>query len=122
MPSKTEDVAKTPDMKAADAYSGEDPLSPVLRRLRLRARVFLRADFCGNWAVDTETGGETSLVGKAFVQVSTGEVKEIDLQDSFTEKGNRRTVAFSGVPPTGQGLSLLKSPPPLFRVLHMQEK
>ncbi|MFA9461567.1 AraC family transcriptional regulator [Thiohalorhabdus sp. Cl-TMA] len=30
-----------------------DPLSDVLRNLRLRARVILHADFCGHWAVDT---------------------------------------------------------------------
>jgi len=30
-----------------------DPLSDVLRHLRLRARVFLHTDFCGRWAVDT---------------------------------------------------------------------
>lgn len=30
-----------------------DPLSDVLRHLRLRARIFLHTDFCGRWAVDT---------------------------------------------------------------------
>ncbi|MBI4005973.1 MAG: AraC family transcriptional regulator [Gammaproteobacteria bacterium] len=30
-----------------------DALSLILRRLRLRAEVFLHADFCGTWAVDT---------------------------------------------------------------------
>jgi AraC family transcriptional activator of mtrCDE len=30
-----------------------DPLSALLARLDFRARVFLRADFCGAWAVDT---------------------------------------------------------------------
>ena len=31
----------------------QDPLSTLLQRLRLSARVFLRADFCGVWGVDT---------------------------------------------------------------------
>jgi len=31
----------------------DDPLSALLRRLRLSARVTLRAEFCGNWGVDT---------------------------------------------------------------------
>mgnify|MGYP000730534014 CR=1 FL=1 len=30
-----------------------DPLSDVLRNLRLRARIFLHTEFCGRWAVDT---------------------------------------------------------------------
>jgi AraC-like DNA-binding protein len=31
----------------------EDPLSALLRRLRFGAEVFLRAHYCGRWAVDT---------------------------------------------------------------------
>ncbi len=31
----------------------EDALSAILQRLRLRAGVFVHADFCGTWAVDT---------------------------------------------------------------------
>ncbi len=30
-----------------------DGLSVLLQRLKLTAKVFLRADFCGDWAVDT---------------------------------------------------------------------
>ncbi len=42
-------IAETPEGMA----EGYDQLSALLRRLRLRARVFLRAEFCGRWAVDT---------------------------------------------------------------------
>ena len=31
----------------------DDALSTLLRRLRFEAKVFLRADYCGVWAVDT---------------------------------------------------------------------
>ncbi len=49
MAKKVEFIAKTP------IYTSEtvDSLTPLLRRLKLTAKVFLRADFCGDWAVDT---------------------------------------------------------------------
>ena len=54
MPSDTRDIVETPAKSTDTGHpGGGDPLSLVLRRLRLRARVFLRADYCGNWAVDT---------------------------------------------------------------------
>jgi AraC-like DNA-binding protein len=49
MPVTSEYIANTP---TEPGITG-DPLSTLLRRLRLSARVFLRADFCGDWAVDT---------------------------------------------------------------------
>ena len=49
MAKSVKSIAETP-AASADGY---DPLSALLRRLRLRARVFLRAEFCGSWAVDT---------------------------------------------------------------------
>ncbi len=49
MPKITNNVAYTPDN---DSSIG-DGLSILLSRLKLGARVFLRADFCGDWAVDT---------------------------------------------------------------------
>ena len=45
----TESIAKTPKQ----LEDTRDPLSRLLQRLRLTARVFLRADFCGIWGVDT---------------------------------------------------------------------
>ena len=49
MPVFSEYIADTP----TDAPITGDSLSILLRRLKLSASVFLRADFCGDWAVDT---------------------------------------------------------------------
>ena len=49
MPVSRQYVAKTPERISYDG----DGLSALLARLNLGARVFLRADFCGDWAVDT---------------------------------------------------------------------
>jgi Tfp pilus tip-associated adhesin PilY1 len=83
--------------------------------------------FGGNsyiWAVEYDTGGSAVglLQGKALLQVSTGAIEQKDVLASFTDKGNRRTVAITGVPPTGQGLSIVTGPPPVKRPLHMKEK
>ncbi len=87
------------------------------------------ADICavgGNtyiWALDYKSGAQPSaLLGKGLLQVSTGEIKELTLESAFTEKGGRRSVAITGVPPKGQGLSVLIAPKPLRRILHIQEK
>jgi type IV pilus assembly protein PilY1 len=87
------------------------------------------ADACafgGNtyiWALNYSAGNSPSnLYGKAILQVSTGEIKEFNLGSAFTEKDGRRTAAISGVPPKGQGLSILVGPRPLRKVLHIQEK
>lgn len=75
------------------------------------------------WAVDYKSGGQpSSLMGKALVQVSTGEIKEISLATAFSGRGNRRSTPVTGVPPKGQGLSVLIGPRPLQKVLHIQEK
>ena len=42
-------IAETPKR----SEPGQDALSALLYRLRLSARVFLRADFCGAWGVDS---------------------------------------------------------------------
>ena len=49
MPDTIEFVADTPNRATVDG----DALSTLLRRLKLSARVYLRADFCGDWAVDS---------------------------------------------------------------------
>lgn len=77
------------------------------------------------WAVKYDTGGAPGalLKGKALVQVSTGAIEQVDLSSSvFSEKGGRRSYAMEGVPPTAQGLSLLSTPPPVKRVIHMRER
>lgn len=75
------------------------------------------------WALKYSSGSQaTGLDGKAILQVSTGEIKEFNLKTAFSEKDSRRTAAISGVPPKGQGLSVLIGPRPLQKVLHIQEK
>ncbi|MGE5892501.1 MAG: hypothetical protein ACM34I_00440, partial [bacterium] len=75
------------------------------------------------WAVDYSTGGVPDwLKGTAIMQVSTGAIEEKDLSNAFTDRDGRRTTAMEGVPPSAQGLSLLTSPPPLKRVIHVQER
>ncbi|MDD5008668.1 MAG: PilC/PilY family type IV pilus protein [Syntrophorhabdaceae bacterium] len=77
------------------------------------------------WAVNYSTGGAASssaLNGKAIFQVSTGEIKELSLGSVFSQKDSRRTTGMQGVPPRGQGLSVLIGPRPLKKILHIQEK
>ena len=77
------------------------------------------------WVVRYTTGGapvSTLLKGKALVQVSTASVEEIELSSAFQDKGGRRSGAIEGVPPIAQGLSILSPPPPVKKLLHMQEK
>jgi len=82
--------------------------------------------FGGNtylWALRYNTGGApTSLEGSALIQVSTGSIEEISLGAAFTEKGGRRTSSLMGIPPKGQGLSVVINPRPIKRILHIQER
>ncbi len=76
------------------------------------------------WSVKYDTGGAPGalLKGMALVQVSTGAIEQIDLSTAFTEKGGRRSIALEGVPPTAQGLSIMSTPPPVKRIIHMRER
>ncbi len=84
------------------------------------------------WAMRYNTGGSAGalLKGKALIQVSTGSIEQLNLADAFKQnptsnpdsKGDRRSGAMEGVPPTSQGLSILSSPPPVKRVLHIRER
>lgn len=93
------------------------------------------ADICGYggnsfiWAVDYKTGGTPQfLQGKALLQLSTGEIREIDLQTAFTERkpaggtGGRRSIGFFGVPPQGQGLAGILPGKALKRFIFIREK
>ncbi len=87
------------------------------------------ADICavgGNtyiWAVDYKTGGgATGLLGKGLLQVSTGEIKELQLGSAFSEKEGRRTAAITGMPPRGQGLSVVIGPRPMKKIIHIKER
>ncbi len=81
------------------------------------------------WAINYNTGGqaaENALQGKALVQLSTGEFKEIDLSKVFTDssKGYRRML------PPMIGKSPSEAPPiisssqnrPLKKILHIRER
>ncbi len=76
------------------------------------------------WAAKYDTGGAPGalLKGKGLLQVSTGSIEEVDLQSEFTEEGGRKTPAMEGVPPTAQGLSILASPSPVKRTIHVKER
>ena len=76
------------------------------------------------WAVKYDTGGEAGAIlkGKAILQVSTGAIPNIDISTQFSQEGGRKTAAYEGVPPVAQGLSLITSPPPVKRVLHIRER
>jgi len=75
------------------------------------------------WCTNYKTGQScTGLGGKAIIQVSTGAIQELSLSSVFSEKESRRTVAITGMPPKGQGLSVLIGPRPLRKILHIREK
>ncbi len=87
-------------------------------------------DFCGYggnsflWAVKYDTGGNAAsnaLQGKALIQLSTGEFKEITLQDVFSG-GSRSTSAGAGKPPTDP-ISIVTSSNnrPVKKILHIRE-
>jgi type IV pilus assembly protein PilY1 len=76
------------------------------------------------WSLRYNTGGApgSRLKGVALLQVSTGSIEQLDLSTAFNEAGGRKTSALEGVPPTQQGLSLLSTPPPIKKVIHIREK
>ena len=76
------------------------------------------------WALDYKTGGKVPFLmrGKALIQVSTGEIKELNLSSALTDNGGRKSVGFNGIPPTGQGLMVVTTPPPMKEFMHIQEK
>ncbi|GFE58271.1 hypothetical protein AOG1_21510 [Geobacter sp. AOG1] len=91
------------------------------------------ADVCGFggnsylWALDYNSGlrpPDTTLTGKALIQLSTGEFKEVDLSTAFTDRGNRRMgSAMTGKPP-GDAPPILSTSgnKPIKRILHIQER
>lgn len=76
------------------------------------------------WALKYNTGGSASSLvsGTALIQVSTGSIEQIKLSTAFSDKGNRRSGAIEGVPPTAQGLSLMQAPAPVQKVFHKRER
>jgi type IV pilus assembly protein PilY1 len=81
------------------------------------------------WAVKYDTGTQApaaSLQGRALVQVSTGQFKEVDLSTAFTDKIYRRMSdknAMTGKPPSDSPPIVSKSNnKPVRRIIHMQER
>ncbi|MCX5875293.1 MAG: hypothetical protein NT087_03130 [Deltaproteobacteria bacterium] len=78
------------------------------------------------WAVDYKTGSKVTFVmqGKALVQVSTGEIKELSLGDPtvLSQNDSRRSTGFQGIPPAGQGLMVVTNPTPIKKFMHIQER
>jgi hypothetical protein len=76
------------------------------------------------WAVKYDTGGAPGglLKGIAILQVSTGAIEQIDLSKAFTGAGGRKSYSLEGVPPVQQGLSMMTTPSPVKRVIHMIER
>ena len=89
--------------------------------------------FGGNsflWALDYDSGGrpmDSALAGKALIQLSTGEFKEVDLAQAFgsgSARLNRRTsVPMTGKPPADAFPIVSKSGnKPVKRIMHIQER
>ncbi len=84
----------------------------------------------GSNSIDTTSGGSAQsykslssvLKGKAMIQVSTGSIQEISLGSSFTQSSGRQSAAITGMPPKGQGLSVVINPQPIKKILHIKEK
>lgn len=76
------------------------------------------------WAVKYNTGGAPGglLKGTALLQVSTAAIEQIDLSRAFTGAGGRKSYSLEGVPPVQQGLSIMTSPKPQKRIIHMRER
>lgn len=76
------------------------------------------------WAVKYNTGGAPGglLKGTALLQVSTAAIEQIDLSMAFTGAGGRKSYSLEGVPPVQQGLSIMTSPKPVKRIIHMRER
>ncbi len=90
--------------------------------------------FGGNsliWALNYNTGGvprSATMQGTALMQSSTGAFAELSLASAFSNPGNSRldgrrsSATIQGVPPTQQGLVLVKNPTPVKKFLHVREK
>jgi type IV pilus assembly protein PilY1 len=90
-------------------------------------------DLCGYggnsflWATKYDTGGQgatSAMTGKALIQLSTGEFKEVDLSAAFTDKLNRRMATpMTGKPPSDAPPIISSSQnKPVKKILHIQER
>jgi type IV pilus assembly protein PilY1 len=82
------------------------------------------------WGVkyDTASAVGDKISGVGLLQVSTGAIEQVSLSSRFGDKTDvahklgRRTDAIDGVPPTGQGLSIIVPPKPLDTILSIRKK
>lgn len=76
------------------------------------------------WATKYDTGGAPGalLKGVGILQVSTGAIEQIKLAKAFVYAGGRKSYNLEGVPPMQQGLSIMTTPPPVKRIIHMRER
>lgn len=76
------------------------------------------------WAMKYDTGGAPGalLKGTALLQTSTGSIEQLKLSTAFSDAGGRKTTALEGVPPTSQGLSIITTPAPAKRIIHIRER
>ncbi len=82
------------------------------------------------WAVKYDTAAAIggSIKGVGLLQVSTGAIQQIALSSAFGAASDaahmygRRTDDIGGVPPTGQGLSIIAPPKPVDTMLHIRKK
>lgn len=89
------------------------------------------SDVCGYngkfhiWAFDYATGGvppARTMQGQVLVQSSTGAFESVSLASQMTDKGGRRSGAYTGTPPKAQGLSLMTNPRPVKKIMHIMER
>ena len=90
--------------------------------------------FGGNaliWALGYNSGAlppAAAMQGSVLLQTSTGAFAQLSLQSALQNPGNKRldgrrlANAIIGVPPTAQGLSVIGSPKPVKKILHIREK
>jgi type IV pilus assembly protein PilY1 len=78
------------------------------------------------WAVKYNTGGSLSgsnLLGQALLQLSTGELRQVNLNTEFTNSGNRQSGDFTG-PPSKDETQITSNANhfPSRKILHIQER
>ncbi len=83
----------------------KDALTAILRRLRLRAGVYIHADFCGTWAVDTSGHRKVPfhLIGRGSGWLHTDDTEEPRLLGAgdlvVFPHDARHVIASSAAPP-----------------------
>jgi type IV pilus assembly protein PilY1 len=83
------------------------------------------------WALGYNNGylpPANAMQGQLLLQVSTGQIAQMSMQNAFANPGNQRyngrrlTNPISGMPPVSQGLSLIILPKPSKQIIQIREK